>query len=173
MDTQFITQEPIHRHILWIRGKRVMIDADLAKLYGPTTKRLNEQVKRNFRRFPQDFMFQLTENEKSEVVANCDHLKKVKYSNKLPCAFTEYGAVMLASVLNTPIAIDASIQVVRAFILIKKMVTLNHELARKIAELEGKYDQQFKVVFDAIRELMKPQVSPKSSIGFKVKKGAA
>ncbi len=113
---ELIPVEMIERKILLIRGEKVMLDADLAALYGVTTKRLNEQVKRNRERFPNDFMFQLTEEEKAEVVANCDHLKRPKFSHALPYAFTEYGAIMLASVLNSPIAVQTSVLVVRAFV---------------------------------------------------------
>ena len=103
---EVIPVEMIERKILLIRGEKVMLDADLAALYGVTTKRLNEQVKRNRERFPNDFMFQLTEEEKAEVVANCDHLKRLKFSPTLPYAFTEHGAIMLASVLNSPLAVQ-------------------------------------------------------------------
>jgi hypothetical protein len=144
-----------------------MLDADLAVLYGVTTKRLNEQLKRNRSRFPKDFMFQLTEKEKAEVVANCDHLKRLKFSPNLPYAFTEHGAIMLATVLNSPIAVHASIQVVRAFVRLRKMLAANAELARKLDALEKKYDEQFKVVFDAIRELMQPPEPKKRKIGFR------
>ena len=101
-----VPMEKIQQSILLIRGKRVMLDADLAQLYGVSTKRLNEQVKRNRDRFPEDFMFQLTVAEKTEVVAKCDHLAKLKYSPTHPYAFTEHGAIMLAAVLNTPRAIE-------------------------------------------------------------------
>jgi hypothetical protein len=162
-----IAVERIERSILLIRGEKVMLDADLAVLYGVTTKRLNEQVKRNRSRFPKDFMFQLTEKEKAEVVANCDHLKRLKFSPNLPYAFTEHGAIMLATVLNSPIAVHASIQVVRAFVRLRKMLAANAELARKLDALEKKYDEQFKVVFDAIRELMQPPEPKKRKIGFR------
>jgi len=112
-DKEFIVPvEKIGRSILFIRGEKVMLDVDLAVLYGVTTKRLNEQVKRNRDRFPEDFMFQLAEKEKAEVVANCDHLKMLKFSPHLPYAFTEHGAIMLATVLSSPVAVQASIQVV-------------------------------------------------------------
>lgn len=101
--------------ILFIRDLKVMLDGDLANLFGVTTKRLNEQVKRNIKRFPEDFMIQLTGNEKAQVVANCDHLRKLKYSPHLPFAFTEHGVVMLASVLNSERAILINIQIVRIF----------------------------------------------------------
>jgi hypothetical protein len=103
-----IPDEVVINKILVLREKRVMVDKDIAELYGVTTKRLNEQVKRNKKRFPVDFMFQLTQEEKDEVVANCDHLKNLKYSPNLPFVFTEHGAVMLASVLNSDRAIKAS-----------------------------------------------------------------
>ena len=105
-----LPDEMIMSKILVIRGKKIMIDRDLAELYGVSTKRLNEQVKRNQKRFPDDFMFQLDEEEKAEVVANCDHLKTLKFSPNLPNAFTEHGAVMLASVLNSDTSIQVNIQ---------------------------------------------------------------
>lgn len=164
----FIPVERIENSIILIRGEKIMLDADLAILYGVSTKRLNEQVKRNRDRFPKDFMFQLTENEKAEVVANCDHLKRLKFSPNLPYAFTEHGAIMLAAILNSPVAVQASIQVVRAFVKLRQMVASNAELARKLHALEKKYDAQFKVVFDAIRQLMSPpETKKKGQIGFK------
>ena len=164
----FIPVERIENSIILIRSEKIMLDADLAILYGVSTKRLNEQVKRNRDRFPEDFMFQLTENEKAEVVANCDHLKRLKFSPNLPYAFTEHGAIMLAAILNSPVAVQASIQVVRAFVKLRQMVASNAELARKLHALEKKYDAQFKVVFDAIRQLMSPpETKKKGQIGFK------
>ncbi len=165
--TDIIPLEPIERRILLIRGEKVMLDTDIASLYGVSTKRLNEQVKRNRSRFPQDFMFQLNEKEKAEVVANCDHLKQLKFSPTLPYAFTEHGAIMLATVLNSPVAVAASIQVVRAFVRLRQMLASNAELARKLEALEKKYDAQFKVVFDAIRQLMTPPETKKKKIGFR------
>jgi hypothetical protein len=110
-----ITDDLLLSRILEIRGQKVMIDRDIAELYGVLTKRLNEQVKRNNKRFPTDFMFQLTVEEKTEVVANCDHLKNLKYSPNLPFAFTEHGAVMLASVLNSDRAIEVNVRIVKLF----------------------------------------------------------
>jgi hypothetical protein len=107
--------EQIARRILLLRGHRVMLDADLAELYGVPTKALNQAVRRNKDRFPPDFMFRLTKQEKTEVVTNCDHLQKLKFSPVLPYAFTEHGAVMLANILNAPRAIKVSVYVVRAF----------------------------------------------------------
>ena len=161
---------PIEQRILLIRGLRVMLDADLAEVYGVSTKRLNEQVKRNQERFPEDFMFQLIADEKAEVVANCDHLVKLKFSKALPFAFTEHGAVMLASVLNSPTAVAASILVVRAFIRLRELVAVHRDLAKRLDDLERKYDAKFRVVFDAIRALMEPAptkaTKPKTQIGF-------
>ena len=132
-----------------------------------TTKRLNEQVKRNRARFPTDFMFQLTAEEKAEVVANCDHLARLKFSPALPAAFTEHGAIMAASLLNSARAVEMSIFVVRAFVRLRQLLATNVELARKLATLERKYDAQFKIVFDAIRELMTPpEPRKKRPIGF-------
>ena len=168
-----IPQEVIERKIYVIRGHRVLLDKDLAELYGVTTKRLNEQVKRNRNRFPVDFMFQLTQKEKNEVVANCDHLSSLKYAPYLPYAFTEHGAVMLASVLNSMIAVQMSILVVRAFISLRGVLAAHKDLARKIDELEKKYDVQFRVVFDAIRQLMSPPEKPKRKIGFTASKSSS
>jgi len=166
-DKEFIVPvEKIERSILFIRGEKVMLDVDLAVLYGVTTKRLNEQVKRNRDRFPEDFMFQLAEKEKAEVVANCDHLKMLKFSPHLPYAFTEHGAIMLATVLNSPVAVQASIQVVRAFVKLREMLASHKDLARKLNEMEKKYNAQFKIVFNAIRELMTPPEKHKRKIGF-------
>ena len=163
---EIIPAERLDRSILIIRGQKVMIDADLAELYGVPTKRLNEQVRRNADRFPADFMFQLTEDEKQQVVANCDHLQKLKYSANPPYAFTEHGAVMLAAVLNSPVAVQASIQVVRAFVRIRQLLSTNNDLARRMATLEKKYDARFKAVFDAIKQLMSSDEKPKRKIGF-------
>jgi len=167
-----IPVERIENSILLIRGEKVMLDADLAILYGVSTKRLNEQVKRNRSRFPDDFMFQLTENEKAEVVANCDHLKQLKFSPNLPHAFTEHGAIMLATVLNSPVAVLASIQVVRAFVKLRQMLSTNKELAHKLALLEKKiekHDDEIRTIFQAIRQLMMHPEPKKKKIGFQVK----
>ena len=161
-----IPDEKVDRAILLIRGEKVMLASDLAGLYGVPTKVLNQAVRRNRERFPGDFMIQLTKEEKEEVVTNCDHLERLKYSPYLPYAFTEHGAVMLANVLNSPIAVTASIQVVRAFVRLRKMLASNEVLSRKLNALENKYDSQFKTVFDAIRALMVPPEKKKRKIGF-------
>ena len=158
----------VENRILLIRDRRVMLDTDLADVYGVTTKRLNEQVKRNRARFPPKYMFQLTAREKDEVVANCDHLSKIRFSPGLPYAFTEHGAIMLASVLNSMAAIKASIAVVDAFVRVRELLSTHKDLARELKELEKKYDAQFRVVFDAIHELMeKPKSKPLHINGFK------
>ena len=163
-----IPLDRIGRSILLIRGQKVMLDADLALLYGTTTKRLKEQVRRNGERFPADFMFELTLDEKEQVVANCDHLARLKFSPYLPYAFTEHGALMLANVLNSPRAVQVSLQIIRTFIKLREMLASNAELARKLEMLEKKYDKQFKVVFEAIRQLLEPPPASPRQIGFRV-----
>jgi hypothetical protein len=132
--------EVIERKIFFIRGHKVMLDADLAELYGVTVKRLNEQVKRNLKRFPPDFMFQMTKQ-------GWGHHRKY-----LPYVFTEQGVAMLSSVLNSERAIEVNVHIMRAFVKLREMIASNKELARKLDALENKYDAQFKVVFDAIRQ---------------------
>ncbi|MEI7750622.1 MAG: ORF6N domain-containing protein [Candidatus Omnitrophota bacterium] len=161
-----IPHEKIFRIILFLRGQKIMLDADLAELYGVRTKRLNEQVRRNLDRFPADFMFRLNLEEKKEVVANCDHLKQLKYSPALPNAFTEYGAIMLATVLNTRLAVRMSLQVVRAFVRLREILGTHKALARKIEEMEMQYDANFRVLFNAVRRLSYPPVRMKRMIGF-------
>jgi hypothetical protein len=169
MRKRLIPAERIQNVILQIRDQKVMIDRDLAELYGVETKRLNEQVKRNITRFPPDFMFQLTDNEKVEVVANCNHLAMLKYSKTNPYAFTEHGAVMLASILNSDVAVQTSILIVRAFVLLRKHLATHEALARKIDELEVKYDQNFSVVFKALKQLIEQPKPERRQIGFKRK----
>ena len=164
-----IPMERIERSILLLRGEKVMLDADLAEIYGVETKVLNQAVKRNARRFPPDFMFQLTAAEKTEVVTNCDHLARIRFSPHRPFAFTEHGALMLANVLNSERAALTSVQVVRAFVRLRQMLASNAELSRQLAALEKKYDAQFKIVFDAIRQLMTPPEPKRREIGFHVK----
>lgn len=173
--TALVPIERIEDRILVIRGQKVLIDADLATLYGITTKRLNEQVRRNKERFPADFMFHLTAEEKAEVVATCDHLAKLKFAAALPHAFTEYGAIMAASVLNTPLAVEASIYVVRAFVRLREILATNQELAQKLDQLEKKittHDQAIVGILKAIRELMTPATpAKKRKIGFVQEEG--
>ena len=168
--TSIIPIEHVQSKILLIRGQKVILDADLATLYGVPTKRLNEQVKRNIQRFPPDFMFKLTEQEKGEVVANCDHLHRLKFSPALPYAFTEHGAIMAASVLNSERAVQASVFVVRAFVRLKHMLTPYKELSAKLDRLEqkvGDHDKDIVAIVEAIRLLMPPPDEPKEPFGFR------
>jgi hypothetical protein len=165
-----IHEKTIHQKILLIRGQRVMIDADLAELYGVSTMALNQAVKRNIDRFPPDFMFKLTKNEKMEVITICDNLRNLKYYKGLPYAFTEHGALMVASVLNSPRAVEMSLAVIRVFVKLREMLSAHKELAAKIGELEKhikQHDGDIQAIFDAIRQLMAPPPSkPKMKIGF-------
>lgn len=162
----------IGRVILRLRGHNVMLDGDLAQIYGVTTKRLNEQVKRNRERFPEDFMFQLTAEEIRVLRSQIATSNRSRGGRRTrPFAFTEHGAVMLASVLNTPIAVRASIQVVRAFIRLREIIATHEKLAHRLDELEKKYDERFKVVFEAIRQLMAPPNPKRAPIGFRKEDG--
>ena len=160
----------IEQRILLIRGEKVIIDADLAVFYGVPTKRLNEQVKRNKERFPEDFMFQLSTDEKSEVVAKCDHLEKLKFSKALPYAFTEHGAIMAASVLNSSQAAEVSIFIVRAFVKLRQAISEHKELTRKISQIEqhlSGHDEQINAIIKTIKQLIQPTpVAKKRRIGF-------
>jgi len=147
----------IETRILLLRNRKVVLDIDLAELYGVTIKRLREQVRRNLERFPEDFTFILTEREKIEVAANCGHLKNLKFSPVLPFAFTEYGALMAAGVLNSPIAIRMSIEIIRAFVRLREMLNTHRDLARKLTELEKRYDGHFRDVFEMVHLLMDVQ----------------
>ena len=168
--TALIPVERIEKAILLIRGHKVMLDSDLAILYGVTTKRLNEQVRRNLRRFPNDFMLQLTQKEAAFLRSQIATSKKRGRGGRryLPYAFTEQGVAMLSSVLNSDRAIDVNIEIMRAFVRFREILSTHKELARKLAELEQKYDSQFAVVFKAIRRLMAPPAArPKGRIGFR------
>ena len=170
----------IESRIQVIRGLRVMIDVDLATLYGVQTKRLNEQVKRNRDRFPSDFLFQLTLDEKSEVVANCDHLQNLKFSKALPFAFTEHGAIQAANVLASGQAVEMGIYVVRAFVQLRQSLSANVDVAKRLSDLEMKTESlemshdtfsrntrlQLRQLLDAVRELTTPPEPIKRPIGF-------
>ncbi len=170
----------IESRIVVLRGLRLMIDADLAVLYGVSTKRLNEQVKRNADRFPGDFMFKLTPDEKAEVVANCDHLAKLKFSKVLPFAFTEHGAIQAANVLASSQAVEMGIFVVRAFVRKRELTSVHADLAKRLSELEQKTEglalthdtfsrntrNQLKQLIEAVNQLMAPPDPPKRPIGF-------
>jgi len=169
MEKNLIPQDAIEQKIFLIRGQKVMIDRDLAELYGVLTKVLLQAVKRNLRRFPSDFMFLLTfqefKNLRSQIVTSSSWGGR-RYH---PYAFTEQGVAMLSSVLNSDQAIEVNIQIIRAFVKLREMIASHKDLAKKLDELEKKYDTQFRVVFDAIRELMKPPAPRRKKIGFLAK----
>ena len=170
----------IEGRIQVLRGLRVMVDVDLATLYGVPTKRLNEQVKRNRERFPADFLFQLSPAEKAEVVANCDHLQKLKFSKTLPYAFTEHGAIQAANVLASSQAVEMGIYVVRAFVHLREALSTNADVAKRLVALEMKTESlelshdsfsqntrlQLRQLLEAVRELTTPPEPPKRPIGF-------
>ncbi len=174
-----VSLDSIENHIFIIRNQKVMLDEDLAIVYGVTTKRLNEQVKRNIRRFPQDFIFQVTQEELDSMRSQIATASKrnIRY---LPYVFTEHGAVMVATILNSPIAVEASIQVVRAFVKMRSILSFHQDLAQKVAELEinhnslaQKTDNQYRAVLELIKKIIKQlpsqptsQESVKRSIGF-------
>lgn len=169
-----IAIEVIATRISEIRGRKVILDYDLAKLYGVSTKVLNQAVKRNAKRFPEDFMFSLTEKEKEEVVTNCDHLRFLRFSYQLPYVFTEQGVAMLSSVLNSERAIQVNILIMRAFTKLREIFLTHKELAVKIDALERKYgehDETIKTILEAIRQLLEPPpIKERKIIGFGVKK---
>ncbi len=160
----------IQHRILLIRGEKVIVDADLAEFYGVPTKVLNQAVRRNMDRFPADFMFQLNKDEKLEVVTHCDHLNKLKYSPVNPLVFTEHGALMAASILNSARAVEVSLFIVRAFVALRRAISEHKELARKITQLERKladHNDQIIAIIQAIKELSGPKPVPKKRrIGF-------
>jgi phage regulator Rha-like protein len=162
-----IPVERIEKKIYVFRGERVMLDSDLAEIYEVETKMFNRAVKRNINRFPEDFMFQLTAEEDERLRSQIGTSKKGRGGRRyLPYVFTEHGAIMAASILNSDRAVEVSVQVVRAFIKMRQMLASNADLAKKIEALERKYDSQFKVVFDAIKQLMMPPEKTKGNIGF-------
>ena len=164
----------IEQTILQVHGQRVMRDSDLAAFYGVSTKRLNEQIRRNRDRFPDDFVFQLSQAERQEVVANCDHLAQLKYSPTLPYAFTGHGALMAATVLKSPHAVQVSVLVVRAFVRLRHILAEHRELARRIEALEREFadrtdahEQHIRRIYDLLDELMNPPaLHRKGRIGF-------
>ncbi len=159
--------EDIPRRIFTIRGHRVMLDADLAELYGVTTGALNQAAKRNAERFPEDFAFRLTAEEaanlKSQIVISSNWGGRRR---SLPLAFTEQGVAMLSGVLNSPRAVQVNIAIMRAFVSLRRLLVTHTDLARQVDALEKKYDAQFKIIFDAIRALMNPPKTPRRRIGF-------
>ena len=162
-----ISQNIIQNKIFIIRNKKVMLDRNLAELYGVPTKALNQAVKRNIERFPEDFMFHLSPEEfknwKSQTVTSNKEKMGIR---RRPYAFTEHGILMLSSVLNSKQAVQVNIQIMRAFVKLRELMTTHKELKDKIDKMEEKYDYQFKVVFEAIKKLLEPPKKPKNKIGF-------
>ena len=172
---EIVPVEIIESKILLLRGRKVMLDRDLAALYGVRTKALNQAVKRKVKRFPEDFMFRLTKAEmrnwKSQFVTSNSRVKMGL--RKTPCAFTENGISMLSSVLNSERAINVNIQIMRTFTRLMEIISAHKDLACRLDELESEYDAQFKIVFDAIRGLMAVPEKPKKRIGFAAKERRA
>jgi len=161
--------EVIQRRIMRIRGDRVMPDHHLAELYGVETKQLKRAVRRNIRRFPPDFMFELTREEYNSLRSQIGTIKRGEHSKYLPMAFTEQGVAMLSSVLNSRRAIEVNILIMRAFVRLRQMVVAHKDLLQKIEEMERKYDRQFLVVFEAIKKLMEPSEKAPKKMGFQLK----
>jgi len=167
---EIIPEERIESKILLIRGQKVMLDRDLAELYGVETKYLNRQVRRNKERFPQEFMFRLTKKEKEQLVTNWHRFEPLKHSGSLPNVFTEHGVAMLASVLRSERAVKISIFIIKAFVKLRELLSTHKEVSRKLKELEQRiegHDGEIKSIFDAIRKLMEPSgQGAKGKIGF-------
>lgn len=158
--------ESLEKHIFIIRGVKVMIDRDLAELYQVPTFALNQAVKRNLDRFPENFMFRMNNREMRELITNCDRFTQLKHSSSPPLAFTEYGIVMLSSVLRSRRAVQINIRIIRTFIRLREWAMTHKDLAEKITKLEKKYDSQFKIIFDALREIMTPPEKTRRTISF-------
>ena len=167
--------KPLDSLILTLRGEKVLIDADLAEVYGVSTKRLNEAVKRNAERFPEDFLFRLTAKEKEEVVANCDHLSRLKFSPQLPFAFTEHGALQAANVLKGDRAVAMGVYVIRAFVQMRGQLLTNAVIEKQLAAMDRKlleHDEALAIIWNRLKPLLAPppppaQEPPKPRIGFK------
>lgn len=171
MGNELVQEQVVESKIFMIRGHKVMLDKDLAKLYIVTTGNLNKAVRRNLERFPEDFMFQLTKKEEDSLRFQFGSLKRGQHSKYLPYAFTEQGVAMLSSVLRSKRAIQVNIAIMRAFVKLRQILSMNKELAYKLAELERKiekHDVEIQAIFEAIRKLMAPApTKPKPQIGFK------
>ena len=163
-----IKPEGIEQYILLIRNNRIMIDRDLAVLYGVETKNLNRQVKRNPGRFPVEFMFQLNSKEKNELVTNWHRFAILKHSSSLPYAFTEHGVAMLATVLNSEQAIRMSVQIVKTFIRVREFISASQLFDERLTKLEEKVDNQFSLVFDALDAMNTIKNQPMNPVGFKI-----
>ena len=164
--TFLIPQETVESKIFFLRNEKIMLDNDLALLYNVETKQLKRAVNRNLERFPGDFMFKLSREEYKVLRCQTGTLKRGRHAKYLPYAFSEQGIAMLSSVLNSKRAILVNIQIVRTFTKLRKLLMSHEDLKRKIIAMEKKYDSQFKIVFDAIRQLLTPHEKPKRRIGF-------
>jgi DNA-binding PadR family transcriptional regulator len=174
--TQLIPVEQVEKRIHQVRGEKVLLDADLATLYGVTTGNLNKAVKRNQQRFPSDFMFQLSDEEAAGLIFQFGRSKQRGGRRCNPYAFTEQGVAMLSSVLRSERAVQVNVAIMRAFVSLRRMFSANEALARKLAELEHRlegHDQAIQSLFDAIRQLMAPPAKPRKQIGFHVKEARA
>ena len=165
------TSDFIATKILFLRGEKVLLDVDLALLYGVESKRLKEAVRRNIDRFPEDFMFELSKEEWDSLRTQIATLKggRGQHSKYPPFAFTEQGVAMLSGILNSPRAVETNIAIMRTFVALRKLMETNKDLATKIRQLERKYDERFKLVFDAIQKLIKQEKEARP-IGFKIGK---
>ncbi|PCJ84247.1 MAG: DNA-binding protein [Flavobacteriales bacterium] len=168
-----LREEDIAQHIYLIKGAKVMLDFHLAALYEVETRALKQQVRRNIDRFPEDFMFELNKKEWESLTSQIVMINKGrgKHTKYLPMAFTEQGVAMLSSVLRSKKAVNVNIAIMRTFVHVRKILETNKELARKISQLEKKYDEKFEIVFNAIRKLIQQENKPRIPVGFKVKKG--
>jgi hypothetical protein len=172
IDKVLVPTELIQNKIMVIRGEKVMIDRDLAHLYGVSTKALNQAVTRNRKPFPRDFMFRVIKEEKDELVTNCDRFRPLKHSSIMPRAFTEQGGAMLSSVLNNDRAIEVNIAIMRTFVQLRKILSSQKQLAQKLSKIEARledHDESIDAIFEAIRQLMRPSEKPRKPIGFEVK----
>jgi phage regulator Rha-like protein len=168
-ETKVIAVDHIQRRIISLRHENVMLDRDLAEIYGVETKQLKRAVRRNIRRFPPDFMFELTEEEYEVLRRQFGTLKRGEHSKYPPMAFTEQGVAMLSSVLNSWRAVEVNVLIIRAFVRLRQMAASHKDLLKKIEEMEKKYDRQFQVVFKAIRQLMATPERPPKKIGFQLR----
>ena len=171
-DESIIPEENIVHRIFFIRGRKVMLDFDLARLYDTETRALKQQVRRNMDRFPDDFMFMLNKREWDELITDCDMFPaNIRHMPLPPFAFTEQGVAMLSSVLKSKKAILVNIAIMRAFVQLRQLIDTNRELAKRIDDLENKYDNQFRVVFEAIKQLIRQENEPRRAVGYRLPGG--
>ena len=163
-----INSDNITSRIYFIRGEKVILDFDLAALYNIESKRLKAAVRRNIKRFPGDFMFELTKEEYYSLRTQNASLKRGEHIKYMPYAFTEQGVAMLSGILNSERAINVNIAIMRAFVQMRRLLESHKDLAMKIEELESKYDEQFRIVFEAIRQLIRKENEPRNPVGYRI-----